>query len=253
MKCHVFLVLASLAIFGCDSHKKVQLTAQMIVDKAIESSGKEKLNHSTLSFEFRGRTYESQGECEGIVLHRISKRAGNVMKETFDPSSGFKRFINDSLVSVADTTATKIKEAINSVHYFVQLPYRLNDDAVQKKYIGLDTIKDKVYHNIEISFQENGGGTDFQDVYLYWFEKDNFKLDYLAYSFVVNGGGLRFREAFNERYIEGIRFVDYKNYKPKNENIKLEEISDAYNHQELELLSEIKNKNIEVEVMDIDC
>ena len=37
-----------------------------------------------------------------------------------------------------------------------------------------------------------------------------------TYSYIESDGiGLRFREAFNERYINGIRFVDYNNYKPK--------------------------------------
>lgn len=37
-------------------------------------------------------------------------------------------------------------------------------------------------------------------------------MDFLAYEYNVNGGGVLFREAFNSRMIEGMRFQDYINY-----------------------------------------
>jgi hypothetical protein len=37
---------------------------------------------------------------------------------------------------------------------------------------------------------------DFDDEYMYWI-KDTRKVDYLAYSYHVNDGGVRFRAAFN--------------------------------------------------------
>lgn len=248
----LFLMFIIIAL-GCKSESDDLSTAQSVIDKAIEASGKAKLKHAKLSFDFRGYSYQSLGDCDRFSLKRIENTSKAKIVDTYLTDGRFSRLENDSLTQVADTTATKISEAINSVHYFVQLPYRLNDKAVQKTYLGLDTIDKKLYHNIKVSFKQEGGGTDFQDVYLYWFEKNDYKLDYLAYSFVVNGGGIRFREAYNERIIEGIRFVDYKNYKPKSKDIKLENISKAFKNRELELLSKIENKNIRLEVLDKKC
>ena len=81
---------------------------------------------------------------------------------------------------------------------------------------------------------------------MYWFNTVTFEPDYLAYEFQVNGGGQRFRVAFNERVVEGIRFVDYKNYKAKNSNVSIENIDVLYTSSLLELLSEIKLENIKV-------
>lgn len=137
--------------------------------------------------------------------------------------------------------------------HFVQFPYRLNDNAVNKSYEDIDSIKGKAYYKIAVDFDQKGGGTDYEDKYLYWFNTENYELDYLAYSFTVNGGCIRFGEAFNTRTVEGIRFVDYKNYKPKDENLKLEDIFEPFKDNQLELLSTIENKGIEVNIKNEKC
>ena len=58
---------------------------------------------------------------------------------------------------------------------------------------------------------------------------------------------MRFREAYNERFIEGIRFVDYSNYKPMEE-VSIYEIDKLYVDNRLELLSRIELQNIQVNV-----
>ncbi|MEL6484145.1 MAG: DUF6503 family protein, partial [Bacteroidota bacterium] len=89
-------------------------------------------------------------------------------------------------------------------------------------------------------------GDDFEDTYIYWFNTETYLPDYLAYDFHVNGGGQRFREAYNERYVEGIRFVDYNNFKPKQKDAKVEDLGKAFEKNELELLSKIVLENVQV-------
>jgi hypothetical protein len=143
---------------------------------------------------------------------------------------------------------TVYANSVNSVHYFVQLPFGLNDEAVNKELIGKDTIHNKEYYEIKVIFDIEGGGSDHEDVYMYWINAQNYHVDYLAYSFEVNEGGLRFRKAYNPRTIEGIRFVDYENYKTDDLDTPLEQLDDLYEARQLELLSKIENKNIEVNI-----
>lgn len=253
MKSNIYILFLLVIIISCKTNNDSPPTAEYIVNKAIEVSGKDAFKHSNVSFTFRNKKYTSEGHCNHYIYSRVSRKPDTLIKDFYEPGKSFKRYINDSLFQVADTTAQKYAESINSVHYFVQLPYRLNDKAVNKTYIGLDTIKNKTYHQLQVTFDQKGGGTDFQDVYMYWFGKEDYKLDYLAYSFVVNGGGIRFREAYNERYIDSIRFVDYRNYKPKLDDIKLQNISKAFNNNQLELLSKIENKKIQVEKSKEKC
>lgn len=247
-----FVVIFTITI-SCQKEEEHKIDAHTVVDKAIEVSGKDNFKNAEISFKFRDKTYVSKGHCDHFVFERITQKADSLIKDFYEPKKGLKRYVKDSLIQIADTTATKYAESINSVFYFVQLPFRLNDDAVNKKYKGLDTINGKAYHNIVVSFDQDGGGTDYEDEYLYWFDEKTFKLNYLAYSFKVNGGGMRFREAYNERIIDGIRFVDYKNYKPKSKNIKLKDISKAFNEGKLELLSKIENEKIVVKKYKEKC
>ena len=145
-----------------------------------------------------------------------------------------------------DSLANIYSNSINSVHYFAYLPYGLNDPAVNKEFLGEMAIKGKDYYKVKVTFDQENGGDDFDDVYIYWFNKETFKPEYLAYEFHVNGGGLRFREAYNERYVNGIRFVDYNNYKSVSDSQSIYEIDSLFNKGELELLSKIELKDVVV-------
>ena len=73
-----------------------------------------------------------------------------------------------------------LSNSVNSVHYFSVLPFGLNDKAVSKKLLSDITIKGVDYYTIQVTFSEDGGGDDFDDVFLYWVQKESFKLNYLA-------------------------------------------------------------------------
>jgi hypothetical protein len=151
---------------------------------------------------------------------------------------------------VADTMAFKYSNSINSVHYFSVLPFGLNDKAVHKKLLPSLTIKGKEYYKVEVTFSEKGGGEDFEDVFVYWIGKSDFLIDYLAYSYHTNGGGKRFRVLKEQCNINGIRFVDYHNYKTLNANLKLVNLDKAFENSQLKKVSEIVLENITVKLFD---
>ena len=70
-----------------------------------------------------------------------------------------------------------------------------------------------------------------------------------AYNYLTDGGGVRFREAKNIREIDGFLFQDYNNYKPKNKATALDSLPKLFEKASLLLISEIKNKNIKVEIL----
>lgn len=226
------------------------LTSEEIIDKAIEYSGKSKLNKNVLKFTFRDYKYEATPTCDGFKFERISKE--QPIRDVLT-NGDLTRYYNDSIVKLADTTAFDYYESVNSVHYFTQLPLRLKDDAVNLSNLGKEDIEDKTYHKIEVKFSEDGGGVDFEDIYIYWFDVEDFSMDYLAYSFIVNEGGLRFRKAINRRTIDSVVFQDYENYKPKVKSNKLEDIGKMFENDELQLLSLIQNKDIELTPIELNC
>lgn len=246
-KLFVFLLIFSL--ISCKEKEMAKPSAQNLVDKAIAVSGGDLYKSSNVSFTFRDRVYHSERYGNQKILRRVFVKDSAVVMDIKEPEV-FCRYINDSLVVVPDTLANAYSNSVNSVHYFAYLPYGLNESAVNKEFLGEVNIKDSDYYKVKVTFNEEGGGDDFEDIYIYWFNKETSKPDYLAYDFQVNGGGMRFREAYNERYIKGIRFVDYKNYKPKVKNRSIFSIDSLYMKDDLELLSKIELKNISVDQLD---
>ena len=219
---------------------------QLIIDKAIAKAGGDRYYNSKIEFDFRDKSYCAvRGEGD-FRLERQSVTDSMVTTDILT-NDYFLRFQNEELLKLPDSTKTSLSNSVNSVHYFSVLPYGLNDDAVKKKYLGEVTIRDKKYHKIQITFAEEGGGTDFDDVFIYWIHVETFSVDYLAYEFHVNGGGMRFREAINERIVNGIRFVDYNNYKPSKEGYKVHQLDSLFEASKLELLSKIELENLSVE------
>ncbi len=241
----LLLVFGVMILTSCTHKEKSKLTAQSIIDSSITASGGDLYAKTTRSFTFRGRHYISENGKGGQVLKRILK---NDTAHILDVRTHqkFERYIYDSLVRLHDTTANKYANSVNSVHYFADLPYGLNDPAVNKEYLGEASIKGKTYYKVKVTFEQEGGGDDFDDTYVYWFNKQTFKPDYLAYEFHVDGGGMRFREAFNERYVNGIRYVDYNNYKANNLDIPIFQIDSLFEAGNLELLSKIELEHVQV-------
>jgi hypothetical protein len=231
-----------LSLTSCNTSLK---DPQKIVDKAIAASGGEKYLHSTIGFDFRDRHYVAQREGGKYSYERIFKDSANTTHD-FLTNDGFKREINNTLTEVADSMKVKYTASVNSVIYFALLPYGLNDEAVQKKFMGETTIDNIGYYVIEITFAQEGGGEDHEDVFMYWINKKDFTIGYLAYSYEEpDGVGLRFRKAYNARTVNGILFLDYINLKPKNET-QITSLEDLYKKGELEELSKIELLNVQV-------
>lgn len=231
-------------LFSSCRNTDKSVVAQEIVDKAIQVAGGDLYEQSEFTFRFRDVEYVLERKGGKKVMKRIRQTDSGLLSD-IRTGNDFSRLLDGNPIVVSDSMANVYSNSINSVHYFAYLPYGLNDPAVNKEWIGEKKIGDKVYHKIRVTFDKKGGGEDFEDVYLYWINKETFTPDYLAYEFHVDGGGLRFREAYNERYVNGIRFVDYRNYKPIGK-ADIMELDDLFVKDQLELLSDIKLEDVRV-------
>lgn len=237
----ILLFILTTSIYSCGKEVK---DVDEIVNKSIAVSGGNLFENSSIEFDFRDKYYKAIRNNGKFQYERIFEDSMGIVKDILN-NKGFKRFINESPFEVSDEKQTAYTSSVNSVHYFSVLPYGLNASAVNKTYLGKVKINKKAYYKIKVTFIEDGGGEDFEDVFIYWINTKTFKADFLAYSYnEADGMGVRFREAYNERYIKGIRFVDYNNYKPKNENASLENLDDLFEEDGLSLLSKIELKNI---------
>lgn len=245
MKNFVVILFSSILIYACQSVD--QNDPQWIVDQAIEKAGGSRFLTSTVEFDFRDLHYIAKRNGGAYSYQRILIDSSTTSYHDFLGNDGFVRKINDEIVSLPDSMSAKFARSTNSVIYFALLPYGLNDAAVKKEFLGETIINDQPYTKIKITFGEEGGGEDHEDTFLYWIHKQNFTVDYFGYSYHTDGGGIRFRKAMNPRFVEGILFQDYINYKPKDESIHVGELESLYVSGQLDELSRIELKNISVQ------
>jgi hypothetical protein len=241
MKNFILIFFLAILITSCNSN----LTdPQKIIDKAIAASGGDKYLDATISFDFRDRHYVSTRKGGLYTYERITK--DSVTTHDFLSNDRFRREINGSAVEVADSMKVKYTASVNSVVYFALLPYGLNDASVKKRFLRETQLEGKEQYVVEITFGEEGGGEDFEDVFIYWIDKKDFTIDYMAYSFEEGKGiGYRFRKAYNPRKVNGITFFDYINYQPTVDT-KITQLEELYTKGELKELSKIEILNIEV-------
>ena len=245
MTYHKFLVLCVVLLgFSCNSFDKA-LTAEDIINNAIIKHCGAACDNSTIIFSFRDKTYKSIKKEGAYQYERSFSDSLHHIKDVLT-NTGFERYVNDTILELPEPLKLKYANAVNSVHYFAQLPYGLNAQAVNKHLLGEAIIKGKHYYEIGVTFNEAGGGTDFEDKFVYWINKADFSLDYLAYSYAVNGGGIRFREAYNKRTVNNITFLDYNNYKPETLDVALTDLDELFKAGKLKLMSKIETENIDV-------
>ncbi|MDX2247709.1 MAG: DUF6503 family protein [Bacteroidia bacterium] len=238
--------LAIILLTGCLTLDKKNLNdPQHIVDRAIEVYGGEQFLQAEINFTFRDRDYISIRNQGSYQYERLFQENGNSVRDVLN-NQGFYREINGSRAEIPDTMATKYTNSVNSVIYFAVLPFGLNDPAVRKEYLGQAFIQKIPYHKIRVTFDSQGGGEDFQDVFVYWFRTDNYRMDYFAYRYYTEEGGIRFRQAYNTRNVNGLLFSDYRNYKADPAQYKVEETDRLFEENKMEELSKIELENIAV-------
>lgn len=250
---NVLILVVLLSFFNC-KEKESQInkteSAEDIIKEAIAVSGGDLFDRSDISFDFRDIHYRAIRNHGRFQLERHFKDSLSEIKDVLS-NSGFERFRDEEKVHLSDSLTSLYSNSVNSVHYFSVLPYGLDGKAVHKTYLGSKEIKSKDYHKIKITFSEDGGGEDFEDEFIYWIAEDSFSVDYLAYSFKeLDGGmGFRFREAYNISMSNGLRFADYNNYKPNTSDVDLENLDDLFIADNLQLLSKIELKKIQVKLL----
>ena len=167
-------------------------------------------------------------------------------------NEGAHRFAEGREVDIDSLTTRRINSDVNSVAYFALLPLPLNDEAVQKRYVGSQTIRGEPYDIVEVVFEQEGGGRDYQDVFVFWFHADRHTMDYLAYTYILgadetgpNATGIRFREAGNVREVGGYRIQDYRNL-TADAGTDLSEMGLKFEAGELRVVSDIQLEDAQV-------
>jgi hypothetical protein len=211
---------------------------EAIVDSSVAYHGGNLYENVDLSFGFRGRDYQAirqAGSFEYINTYRDS--LGTHRRRLTNDS--FTQELNNVLIALSAKDSIGRASSVNSVIYFALLPGMLKTAAANKEFLGKEEIEGSEYFKVCVTFSKEGGGEDFDDVFLYWFSTENYAMDYLAYSYLEDEGGSRFRIAYNRRSVNGMVFQDYLNLRGPTPD-SLEFISEMFKSRKLDTLSVIE-------------
>jgi hypothetical protein len=227
---------------GSKSGSEMYPKAEQLLQETFKAHGGELYHTASYSFHFRDKRYAFAHDHGGYVYSVSHNEKGNAILDELK-NGRFSRKINGSLTELTGKEISKYTEALNSVIYFATLPYKLKDKAVNKTYRGQTTIKGKNYDILEITFDQEGGGKDHDDEFMYWIDTDTKYIHYLAYRYSTSGGGVRFRSGYNPRTVSGIRFQDFINYEAPV-GTPLDSLPRLYEKGALKELSIIETANV---------
>lgn len=248
-----FALTFSMYLLACQVETKTEAEAPLLIDdnpakniiaQSIAYHGGASFEKFELDFDFRNIHYKGS-RLNG--KYQYSRNFNDSMGPIEDVLSneGFERRISGNKADIPEGRSKAFANSVNSVWYFALLPFGLNSDAVIATLEDEQEINGQNYYRIRVSFSEAGGGEDFEDVFLYWFDTETYALDFLAYEYHTEGGGLRFREVFDRAEAGPLKINQYRNYKPYNADAKLDDLMEAFLNGELELLSKIELENIQ--------
>ena len=234
--------LLCIFLLGCSSEYSKE---KLIIEKSVQVYGWNQKEFSIV-FDFRDYKYKLTRKPNFFSYQRSIVKKGVLVRDVMTSNSKLKRYLDENPFILSDSLTDIYSNSLNSVMYFFQLPRPLNDPAVIVNYNGEKAISNKVYWTLKVKFQEKDGGKDFQDEFRYWIDPKSGYIDYLAYSYLTDGGGTRFRKAKNVRENNGFIFQDYTNFRPVKKFTSLDSLPILYERGKLILVSEIENKNIKV-------
>jgi len=244
----VFIFITAIFFIACNSTKNTnssspQLSqAEMILQKSIAAHGGAKYQTAHYSFTFRDKNYTFKNNKNQFRYSVTSKKNGKGIIDILE-NGNLNRKVNGAEIELSEKEKNQYSNGLNSVIYFATLPYKLQDKAVKKSYQGTTIIKGKTYEILKISFEQEGGGRDHDDIFHYWINQQSNVIDYLAYNYQVSGGGVRFRSAYNSRNVGGIIFQDYVNYKAEV-GTPLGDLPKLLEQGKLKELSRIETENV---------
>ena len=237
-------VFALVTALSCVSDPET--IAQSLIDQSIQAHGQERLLTHDIRFRFRDKHYALQRGKNGYVYERAFEKQQDSITDRLYSNGSFERLINEQHVQLPDSTKLSYSNSLNSVMYFFQLPYVLNDPAAIKRFKGPAVVQGRPHFVVEVTFEQEGGGTDYEDAFRYWFDAETLKMNYLAYRYHTNGGGIRFRVATNRKSYSGLWVQDYDNFAPPSKAVPLDSLPSLWQLGALQKVSRIAQEEVQV-------
>lgn len=241
-------ILCAAVGFGPSACAQPSSPAEEIVSRAIEHYGGERFDRIEIDFRMREHDFRLVRDDGRYLYERTGiNDEGAMVREVMD-NDGTYRWVEGVRDPLTESERASVETAVNSVVYFGFLPFRLDDPAVRLDHLGTAELEGHTYDKVEVTFEAEGGGRDWEDRFIYWFDPEEGTLDYLAYRYHTGEGGTRFRKAVNRREVGGIIVQDYENYTADPEIEDVAEYDRWFEEGRLTLVSEVRLEDVDVSV-----
>lgn len=222
-----------------------------IVDRAIEHHGGEIYRHSETELDLCSKSgcFQVTARLDGDRwAYTVSGKSGGSQLRVRSAHDALTIHRNGVEETVAADKEQRFRDWAMARVYFCFLPFRLNDPSVYKQDLGLVDWDGRRLHKVKVTF-EVGTSTDAGDRYMYWFDPETARLEYLAYSYDDNGGGIRFRRAIRHRRVGGLLFFDQENYGIDGPGLSVDAIDAAYVRDAMRHVSTVRLEDIQVRAL----
>jgi hypothetical protein len=238
------MLCAVALLSGCE--RSVE-TPEDVIRAAIDRYGGDAFDQVAVRWEFRGVPFEVHRD-RGLFRYQrtVADSLGRAHVEVME-NDGTWIEVDGVRQEVDEATVRRIESAVNSTVYLGFLPFRLDDSAVRLQDLGTGEVAGESYRKIQVTFQEDGGGRDWQDRFVYWFREGDWTLDYLAYWEAVDPPVTRFRRAMNRREVGGIVVQDYENFTAEDDAVDISDYDRLFEEGRLTLVSVIEFDEVNVE------
>jgi len=243
MKRYILILL--IVVFGaCNTENKQTATppnAAQLLNLAVEKAGGDLLYNAEITFRHQGILYKSHRKDTVFSLQRYLPDSLNTV-DIFS-NNGTVRLQKSEQVPLDSVQTKNYGAAIEKVHFWVTAPFGFLNASDSLDYRGEVVLAEKQYH--KISHQRQNG-----DALVYWINTETLEMEYLAHRLHTDRRQLRFLEVIQPNTIEGIRFKNYRAYRPKDPKMTLTDLDQAFEAAALHRLSDVVFQNIAVTVLE---
>ncbi len=215
------VLVALVALAACEPPARGpsgDVEALALLDRARIHHGSAVLDRAEVTFSFRGVPFVLRRDGGRFRYARtFTDSLGRSVEEVVD-NDGAHRFVEGEEVALSRGEADRVGTAVNSVAYFALLPAPLADPAVHARLLSPDRVGGEAYDRVEVTFEREGGGADWEDRYVYWLRQVDGQIGHYAYTYEPTPGdtartetGTRFRVPLGATRVGGVLFQDWQN------------------------------------------
>lgn len=219
-----------------------------IVDRAIEYHGGDLYRASESELDIcslSGCFHLLVRIDDGLYTYDVAGEVRGRQRRVVATNERVEQWLDGEPVALDADGERRARDFANARVYFPFLPFRLNDPAVYKQDLGIESWGDRRLHKVKVTFAP-GTSTAADDEYLYWFDPETGRLEQFAYSFAGNPGGLRLRIARDHRRVGGILFSDQDNLALDGDGLRVDQVTPELAAERMKKLSEVELRDIAV-------